>query len=73
MDKKEKALRFGISLLQSVNYLLTVFVVCSLLVVGLIYYSNWKYDREQEANPPETRRTRKDMTSSPGFQISSMP
>ena len=66
MDKKEKALRFGISILESVSDLLTAAVVGILLIAGLIHYFNWKYDREQEPNPPETRRTRKDMTSSIG-------
>ena len=66
MDKKEKAPRFGISILESLNDLLTAAVVGILLVAGLIHYFNWKYDREQEPNPPETRRTRKDMTSSIG-------
>ena len=54
MDKKEKALRFGISILESVSDLLTAAVVGILLVAGLIHYFNWKYDREQELNPPET-------------------
>ena len=54
MDKKEKALRFGISILESVSDLLTAAVVGILLVAGLIHYFNWKYDREQEPNPPET-------------------
>ena len=46
MDKKEKALRFGISILESVSDLLTAAVVGILLVAGLIHYFNWKYDRE---------------------------
>ncbi len=54
MDKKEKALRFGISILESVSDLLTAAVVGILLVAGLIHYFNWKYDREKEPNPPET-------------------
>nr|MBQ1577374.1 hypothetical protein [Oscillospiraceae bacterium] len=54
MDKKEKALRFGISILESVSDLLTAAVVGILLVAGLIHYFNWKYDREKEQNPPVT-------------------
>ena len=42
MDKKEKALRFGISILESVSDLLTAAVVGILLVAGLIHYFNWK-------------------------------
>ena len=40
MDKKEKALRFGISILESVSDLLTAAVVGILLVAGLIHYFN---------------------------------
>ncbi len=54
MDMKEKALRFCISILESLNDLLTAAVVGILLVASLIHYFNWKYDKEQEPNPPET-------------------
>ena len=66
MDKKEKAMDFGIRLLDSLNYLLTLTLIAILFVSGLFYYIHWKYGREPEQNPPETRRTRKDMTSSIG-------
>ena len=54
MDKKEKALRFGIRILDSISYLMTMTLIVMLLVTGLLYYLNWKYDREKEPNPPET-------------------
>ena len=54
MDKKEKALDFAISLLDSANYMLTLALIAILFVSGLFYYIPWKYGREPEQNPPET-------------------
>ena len=54
MDKKEKAMDFGIRLLDSLNYMLTLALIAILFVSGLFYYIHWKYGREQELNPTET-------------------
>ena len=54
LDKKEKAMDFGIRLLDSLNYLLTLTLIAILFVSGLFYYIHRKYGREQEPNPPET-------------------
>ena len=53
MDEEKKKPNIGIQILEDLSRLLTGILIGSLLIIGLIYYSNWKYEREKELNPPE--------------------